>query len=76
MSIKVAKRFFNRNYISFHFHYHCLISPTKRAVSIHNINNHFGIALKWVKANPLGGCPINYEPDNALKSGVNMLSCA
>jgi hypothetical protein len=35
MAIKVAKRFFNQNYTSFHSHYYRLIPPTKRAVRRH-----------------------------------------
>ena len=34
MVIKIAKRFFNQNYITFHSPYLCLLSPTKRVVSV------------------------------------------
>ncbi|XP_057538311.1 glucan endo-1,3-beta-glucosidase 8-like [Amaranthus tricolor] len=37
MTIKVAKRFFNQNYTNFHFHYHCLLPPTKRVVEVVDI---------------------------------------
>ena len=45
-AIKVVKRFFNQNYISFHSYYRGLLSPTKWAVRDKSMSEDISYGMK------------------------------